>query len=180
MIYEKKNEMCEKYLKEPSGWILETIKRELNISEFKGDEGLEELNDRHDMALAYWRHNCGQYPPERVWDRFHFDLLYKSFESRHELQAWCVARVKQLKDHVYLEEQRQQRKKVEEEKRLAWEAEQQRRREDPRTWEYHIAKAKENNRRRKAAKREGTTSETWPAPRPEEGNLSPSLHKFDK
>jgi hypothetical protein len=66
MIYEKKNEMCEKYLKEPSGWILETIKRELNISEFKGDEGLEELNDRHDMALAYWRHNCGQYPPERV------------------------------------------------------------------------------------------------------------------
>jgi hypothetical protein len=180
MIYEKKNEMCEKYLKEPSGWILETIKRELNISEFKGDEGLEELNDRHDMALAYWRHNCGQYPPERVWDRFHFDLLYKSFESRYELQAWCVARVKQLKDHVYLEEQRQQRKKVEEEKRLAWEVEQQRSREDPRTWEYHIAKAKENNRRRKAAKREGTTSETWPAPRPEEGNLSPSLHKFDK
>jgi hypothetical protein len=27
MIYEKKKEMCEKYLKEPSGWILGTIKR---------------------------------------------------------------------------------------------------------------------------------------------------------
>jgi hypothetical protein len=27
MIYEKKKEMCEKYLKEPPGWILGTIKR---------------------------------------------------------------------------------------------------------------------------------------------------------
>jgi hypothetical protein len=31
MIYEKKKEMREKYLKEPPGWILRTIKRELNF-----------------------------------------------------------------------------------------------------------------------------------------------------
>jgi hypothetical protein len=56
-----------------------------------------------------------------------------------------VATVKQLKDLVYHEEQHQQHKKVEEEKRLAWEAEQQRKRDDPKTWEYHIAKAEVNN-----------------------------------
>jgi hypothetical protein len=87
MIYEKNKEMHEKYLKEPPGWILGTIKRELNISEFKGDEGLEELNDHHNTTLAYWRQNRGQYPPEWGWDRFHFDLLYMSFESRHELRV---------------------------------------------------------------------------------------------
>jgi hypothetical protein len=53
MIYEKKKEMHEKYLNEPPGWILGTIKRELNLSEFKGDEGLEELNDCHNTALTY-------------------------------------------------------------------------------------------------------------------------------
>jgi hypothetical protein len=40
----------------------------------------------------------------------------------HELRAWCVTRVKQLKDLVYREEQRKQRKKIEEEESLAWEA----------------------------------------------------------
>jgi hypothetical protein len=55
-------------------------------------------------------------------------------------------------------------KKVEEEKRLAWETEQQKRREDPKTWEYHIAKAEENNRRARAAERKGTTFERWPLP----------------
>jgi hypothetical protein len=53
MIYKKKKEMHEKYLNEPPGWILGTIKRELNLSEFKGDEGLEELNDCHNTALTY-------------------------------------------------------------------------------------------------------------------------------
>jgi hypothetical protein len=150
------------------------------LFEFERDEGSEELNDHHDMALAYWRQNHGQYSLERVWDRFHFDLLYKSFESIHELRAWCVARVNQLKNLVYLEEQHQQWKKVEEEKRLAWEAEQQRRREDSRIWEYYIAKVEENSRRREAATREGMTSETSPWPRPKEGNFPPSLRKFDK
>ena len=118
MVYEKKKEMREKYLKEPPGWIIGTIKRELNLSDITGNPSVEELHDRHDTALTYWRQN------------------------------------------------RQQRKKLEEEKRLAWEAEQRRRRGDPKTWEYHIAKAEENKRR---AAREGTTSETWPPPRPEEG-----------
>jgi hypothetical protein len=70
--------------------------------------------------------------------------------------------------------------KAEEEKRLAREAEQQRRRETPGIWEYHIAKAEENNECHKADEREGTTSETWSLPRPERGIFSPFLHKFDK
>jgi hypothetical protein len=37
----------------------------------------------------------------------------------HELRAWCVTGVKQLKDLVYREEQRKQRKKIEEEESLA-------------------------------------------------------------
>jgi hypothetical protein len=81
---------------------------------------------------------------------------------------------------VYREEQRQQWKQVEEEKRLAWEVEQQRRSDDPKTWEYHIAKAEENNQRRRVAESVGTTSETWPLPRTEEGNFPHSLHKFGK
>jgi hypothetical protein len=51
-------------------------------------------------------------------------LLHKSFESRYEFRACCEAREKQLKDHVYLEEQRQQQMKAEEEKMLAQEVEQ--------------------------------------------------------
>jgi hypothetical protein len=77
-----------------------------------------------------------------------------------------VARVKQLKDLVYREKQRQQRKKIEVEERLAQEVKQQRRRNDPRTWVYHIAKAEENKRCAIEAEHEGTTSETWPPPRP--------------
>jgi hypothetical protein len=84
MVYGKKKEMREKYLEESSGWIIETIKRELNLYAFGGNT-LEDLQDHHKTALAYWRQNRRQYPPERIWDKFYFDLLYKSFESRHEL-----------------------------------------------------------------------------------------------
>jgi hypothetical protein len=123
MIYKKKKEIRKKYLKEPLGWIIRTIKRQLNLYASGGDT-LEDLQDRHETALVYWRHNRRQYPPDRVWHKFYFDLLYKSFVLRHELRTWCLARVKQLKDPVYLEEQHQQRIKVEEEKRLAREVEQ--------------------------------------------------------
>jgi hypothetical protein len=58
--------MREKYLKEQPGWILGTIKRELNLFELKGNEMLEELHDRHDTILAYWRQNRRQYLPERI------------------------------------------------------------------------------------------------------------------
>jgi hypothetical protein len=108
---------------------------------------------------------------------FKSNLLYKSFESRHE--AWCVTKVKQLKDPMYLEEQRKQQKKVEEEERFAWEAEQHRRRNDPTTWEYHIAKAKEKNRHAREVEREGMTSKTWPPPRPEKGTFLRTLCKFE-
>jgi hypothetical protein len=37
MVYEKKKEMREKYLKMPPSWILGTIKRELNLYAFDGD-----------------------------------------------------------------------------------------------------------------------------------------------
>jgi hypothetical protein len=94
--------MCEKYLKVPPGWILGTIKRELNL--FEHDKTLDDLHDEHDKALPYWRQNRRQYPPERVWGKYYYDLLFKSFESRHELRAWCEAREKQLKDPMYLEE----------------------------------------------------------------------------
>jgi hypothetical protein len=50
MMYERKQEMQEKYLKVPPGWILGTIKRELNVS---GGDTLEERHDCHEMALAY-------------------------------------------------------------------------------------------------------------------------------
>jgi hypothetical protein len=95
--------MREKHLKVPSCWILGTIKRELNLFEHYGT--LDDLHDEHNKALAYWRQNRRQYPPERVWDKYYFDLLRKSFESRHELRAWCEASEKQLKDPMYLEEQ---------------------------------------------------------------------------
>jgi hypothetical protein len=42
--------MHQKYLKVPPGWILGTIKRELNLCEHDGT-----LDDVHDKALAYWR-----------------------------------------------------------------------------------------------------------------------------
>jgi hypothetical protein len=48
MMYKRKQEMREKYLKVPSGWILGTIKRELNA--FGGDT-LEDPHDRHETDL---------------------------------------------------------------------------------------------------------------------------------
>jgi hypothetical protein len=117
--------MRENYLKVPPGWILGIIKRELNAS---GGDTSEDRQDHHEMALAYWRQNCRQYPPARLWDIFYYDLLFKSFESRYELRGWCKVRLQQLNNPVYYEEQRL---KGEEEKRLAWEAEEKVRRETP-------------------------------------------------
>jgi hypothetical protein len=56
MVYEKKKEIWEKYLKMSLGWILGTIKRELNLYASGGDM-LEDLEDHTKMALAYWRQN---------------------------------------------------------------------------------------------------------------------------
>jgi hypothetical protein len=102
MMYERKQYMSEKYLKVPSYCILRIIKRELNL--FKHDGTLDNLHDKHDKTLAYWRQNRQQYHPNRVWGKYYYYLLFKSFESRHELRAWCAAREKQLKDPVYREE----------------------------------------------------------------------------
>jgi hypothetical protein len=99
--------MSEKHLKQPLRWILGIIKRELNLFKLSGNETLDDLHCQHDTSLAYWRKNHWQYPPEGVWDKYYFDLLCKTFESRHKLWAWCEAREKQLKDPVYLEEQHQ-------------------------------------------------------------------------
>jgi hypothetical protein len=103
MMYERKQQMREKYLNVPPGWILEKIMTELKL--FEHDGTLDDLHDEHDKALAYWRQKRQQYPPERIWDKYYFDLLRKSFESRHELRAWREAREKQLRDPMYLEEQ---------------------------------------------------------------------------
>jgi hypothetical protein len=54
MVYEKKSEIREKYLKMPPGWILGTIKRVLNLYAYGGNT-LEDLQDRTKTALAYWR-----------------------------------------------------------------------------------------------------------------------------
>jgi hypothetical protein len=137
MMYERKQQMREKYLNVPPRWIFGIIKRELNLFELCGNGTVDDL---HNKTLAYWRQNRRQYPPEQVWDKYYFNLLHKSFESRHELWAWCKAREKQLKDPVYLKEQHQQKMKAEEEKRLAQEAEQQRRHETTDTWEHYFAK----------------------------------------
>jgi hypothetical protein len=49
----KRRRKCEKkYLKMPPGWILGIIKRELNLYAFGGDTS-EDLQDRHETALAY-------------------------------------------------------------------------------------------------------------------------------
>jgi hypothetical protein len=55
MVFEKKKEMREKYLKEPPGWIHGIIKRELNFFELCGNETMDDLHDQHNTALAYWR-----------------------------------------------------------------------------------------------------------------------------
>jgi hypothetical protein len=104
MMYERKQQMREKYLKDLSCWFLGTIKKELNLFELWGNTTVEDLHNEHDKTLAYWRQNRRQYPRERVWNKYYFNLLNKSFESRHELQAWCEVREKKLKDPVYLEE----------------------------------------------------------------------------
>jgi hypothetical protein len=52
MVYEKKKEMQEKYLKMPPSWILGTINRELNLYASGGDL-LEDLQDRTETALTY-------------------------------------------------------------------------------------------------------------------------------
>jgi hypothetical protein len=90
MMYKRKQEMHKKYLKVPPGWILRTIKRELNAS---SDDTSEDRHDLHEMALAYWRQNHRQYHPARLWDIFYYDLLFKSFESRYELCDWCKVRL---------------------------------------------------------------------------------------
>jgi hypothetical protein len=53
MMYERKQQMREKHLKVPPGWILGIIKRDLNL--FEHDETLDNLHDEQDKALAYWR-----------------------------------------------------------------------------------------------------------------------------
>jgi hypothetical protein len=155
MVYEKKKEIWEKYLKMPSSWILGIIKRELNLYTSDGDT-LEDLQDRTKTALVYWRQNRRQYPPTRLWDIFYYDLLYKSFGSRYELRDWCKARPQQLNDPIYIEEQR---RKAEEEKRLAQEAKLKRRRETPGTWEHYQAQCEEADRHAREADARGTTSE---------------------
>jgi hypothetical protein len=57
MVYERKQQMCEKHLKEPPSWINGTIKRELNLLDLTGNPSLDELQERHDTMLAYWRQN---------------------------------------------------------------------------------------------------------------------------
>jgi hypothetical protein len=56
MVYKKKKEIREEYLKMPPGWILGTIKRELNLYASNGDT-LKDLQDCTEMDLAYWRQN---------------------------------------------------------------------------------------------------------------------------
>jgi hypothetical protein len=51
MMYERKQQMREKYLKVPPGWILRAIKTELKL--FEHDGTLDNLHDEHDKALAY-------------------------------------------------------------------------------------------------------------------------------
>jgi hypothetical protein len=62
IVYEKKKEMQEKYVKMLLSWILGTIKRELNLYASGGDT-LDDLQDHTETALAYWRQNRQQYPP---------------------------------------------------------------------------------------------------------------------
>jgi hypothetical protein len=104
MMYKRKQQMHEKHLKVPLHWILGTIKQELNL--FQHDGTLDDVHDEHNKALAYWRQNRGEYPPERLWDMYYFELLRKSFDSRHELRVWFEAREKQETDPIYIEEQR--------------------------------------------------------------------------
>jgi hypothetical protein len=163
MMYERKQEMHKKYLKVPPGWILGTIKRELNA--FSGDTS-EDQQDHHEMALTHWGQNHWQYPPARLWDIFYYDLLFKSFQSRYEPRDWCKVRLQQLNYPVYYEEQWL---KAGEEKRLAREADEKVRHETPGTWEHQKVVHEEANIRAREADDGGMTFETWPPPRSPSG-----------
>jgi hypothetical protein len=122
MVHEKRKKCVKNIWSSPRvGFLIQL--REWNLSDTIENPSLDELHDHQDITLAYWRQNHGQYPPEQVWGIFRLDLLNKSFKTKHELWAWCVTRVKQLKDPMYCEEQRKQQKKIKEE-RLAWKVEQ--------------------------------------------------------
>jgi hypothetical protein len=79
MMYERKQQLREKYLKVSPRWILGTIKTELKL--FEHDGTLDDLHDEHDKALAYWRQNCRQYPPERFETNIIL-ICYVSFSSQ--------------------------------------------------------------------------------------------------
>jgi hypothetical protein len=87
MVYERKQQMREKHLKQPPRCILCTIKRELNLFKLCNNETLDDLHCQHDTALAYWRKNCWQYTLAGGWDKYYFDLLRTTFESRNKLWA---------------------------------------------------------------------------------------------
>jgi hypothetical protein len=57
MVDERKQQMHDKYLKDPPRWILATVKRDWNLSDLTGNPCLDELHDFHDTALAYWGQN---------------------------------------------------------------------------------------------------------------------------
>jgi hypothetical protein len=125
------------------------------------------------MIVVRWSWSTGNRTVDSILLRdfgtyFYYDLLCKSFESRYELWDWCRARLQQLNDPVYVEEQWC---KVEEEKRLAQEAELKRRRETPRTWEHYKAQCDEANRCARETDAGGMTSETWPPPQSPPGNF---------
>jgi hypothetical protein len=61
--------------------------------------------------------------PERVCDIFHHELAFKSFPTMKEMNDWCLARLKQLRDPTYHEEQRKKRQLKKEDGRKSWEAE---------------------------------------------------------
>jgi hypothetical protein len=50
MMYERNQQMREKYLNMPPRWILGTIKRGLNL--FEHNEILDDLHDEHDKAIT--------------------------------------------------------------------------------------------------------------------------------
>jgi hypothetical protein len=53
MVYERKQQTCEKHLKKPPQWILGTIKREFNLFKLCSNETLDDMHRQHDTALAY-------------------------------------------------------------------------------------------------------------------------------
>jgi hypothetical protein len=51
-VYERKQQMRDKYLMEPLSWIIGTIMRELNFLDLIGNPLLDELHDHHDTMLV--------------------------------------------------------------------------------------------------------------------------------